>query len=185
MIKDALAFLCLAAALSASGANVAWGEDCKLSKIPEWNCFVYNNQIDTFTIHIGVLVSGGSYYLDSYLGLDENRAAVASKGDVVSSSYAFNGEWPMDAVDLDGEGIYMAYKTMGWVVEPEAEEIYAYGWVRLYIGEDGEMYGSSAFDLDGGAMYVGGGAVPEPTSGLFVLLGLCILGLRRIRSPTR
>ena len=40
---------------------------------------------------------------------------------------------------------------------------------------------SSAIDLDGGPMIVGGGAIPEPSSGVLLLLGTIILALRRKR----
>ena len=43
---------------------------------------------------------------------------------------------------------------------------------------------SSAWDIDGGAMIVGAGAVPEPTSGLLLLLGISSLALRRKPTST-
>jgi hypothetical protein len=52
------------------------------------------------------------------------------------------------------------------------------GWVELTLDENGDVVAlSSAFDWSGGPLIVG--AVPEPTSGLLLLLGISILSLRR------
>lgn len=55
-----------------------------------------------------------------------------------------------------------------------------YGWVEFTATNDGRLtVGESAIDLDGGAMIVGGGAIPEPTSGLLLLFGVAALALKR------
>ena len=64
--------------------------------------------------------------------------------------------------------------------------VYLYGWVSLTVDENGiPKVTGSAIDLDGGPMVVGGGAwtggIPEPSCGMLFLLGLAMLGLRRIR----
>ena len=60
---------------------------------------------------------------------------------------------------------------------------YCYGWVELQVGNDGVvMLGSSAIDLDGGPMIVGGGsAIPEPSSDMLLLVGCVALFARRPR----
>lgn len=63
---------------------------------------------------------------------------------------------------------------------------YIYGWASLYVDESGvPTLLSSAIDLDGGPMIVGGGAwtggIPEPSGGMLFLLGVAALGLRRRR----
>ena len=60
---------------------------------------------------------------------------------------------------------------------------YVYGWIELSSDSDGKAFVvSSAFDADGGPMIVGGGlAVPEPTSGLLLLVGGSLLALRSRR----
>ena len=61
-----------------------------------------------------------------------------------------------------------------------------YGWAEYAVSEDGTFrILNSAIDFDGGAMIVGGGAVPEPTSGLLLLLGVAGLALRRQRMTPR
>lgn len=56
-----------------------------------------------------------------------------------------------------------------------------YGWTEFRIAKSSDVeLISSAVDLDGYAMIVGGGtATPEPSSGVLLLLGLSLLSLRR------
>lgn len=55
-----------------------------------------------------------------------------------------------------------------------------YGWIELNLSDDGILaVGHSAWDLEGGAMLVGGGAVPEPSGGLLLAIGMLTLLLRR------
>ena len=61
-----------------------------------------------------------------------------------------------------------------------------YGWVALSEDAYGNPVAiSSAIDLDGGPMIVGGGAwegvTPEPASGLLLFFGAALLALRRRR----
>ena len=59
----------------------------------------------------------------------------------------------------------------------EPPQLY-YGWAEYAVSEDGTFkILNSAIDFDGGPMIVG--AVPEPTSGLLLLLGIAGLALRR------
>ena len=54
------------------------------------------------------------------------------------------------------------------------------GWIELACDEEGVLsIAHSAIDLDGDELIVGGGAVPEPSSGLLCLVGLLVLALRR------
>lgn len=56
------------------------------------------------------------------------------------------------------------------------------GWIELACDEEGVLsIAHSAIDLDGDELIVGGGAVPEPSSGLLCLVGLLVLALRRPR----
>ena len=65
---------------------------------------------------------------------------------------------------------------------PDATTYY-YGWAEYMVDVDGTFrLLNSAIDFDGGAMVVGGGAVPEPTGGLLLLVGVAALALRRGRA---
>jgi hypothetical protein len=71
------------------------------------------------------------------------------------------------------ENIYLAF-----IADYARFETPRYGWVELGLDGDGllKVY-SSAWDIDGDAIVVG--AIPEPTSGMFLIFGLTVLGLRR------
>lgn len=81
---------------------------------------------------------------------------------------------------MANESLYLIFKC-GWMYETQTVQDPIYGWVEYNVGEDGTLtYLHSAWDLDGGAMVVGGGsATPEPTSGVLLLFGVALLGLRR------
>ena len=60
------------------------------------------------------------------------------------------------------------------------EPRYAYGWMHLLVNDDMSMsLESSAMGLDGQAMVVGEGAIPEPTTGSLLAMGLVLLALKR------
>lgn len=75
--------------------------------------------------------------------------------------------------DLDDAWAYRLKETT------DPPKLY-YGWAEYSVSEDGTFnILNSAIDFDGGPMIVGMGAVPEPTSGLLLLLGVAGLALRR------
>ena len=78
------------------------------------------------------------------------------------------------------ESVYLAFKTIAY--DDQSNPYPVYGWVEVSVpGLEPKVLGS-AWDLDGGAMIVGSGAIPEPTSGLLLILGAAALALRRRRS---
>ena len=80
----------------------------------------------------------------------------------------------------DNESVYLAFATIVWEDDGRGPNTYAaYGWVEVSVQNYAPKVLSSAWDTDGGPMIVGAGAVPEPTSGLLLLLGLAGLALSR------
>lgn len=86
---------------------------------------------------------------------------------------------PMDS----GNAVYLAVSALAWENNGAGPDCYlAYGWVALALDSDSEpTVLASAWDVDGGAMYVGGGAVPEPTGAMLALVGMAVLASRRKR----
>ena len=80
----------------------------------------------------------------------------------------------------DGTG-YLGFAAIAYTESSGyTDEYLAYGWVQLALDPlSNPVVVASAWDVDGGAMIVGGGAVPEPTSGLLFLLGISVLVLKR------
>lgn len=87
----------------------------------------------------------------------------------------------------EGEGIFMAFvEERGvWNGADYHTGEYYYGWLVLE-NIDNQLYAPySCFDLDGNALYIGGGIapsspnIPEPSVGLLLLFGCAALGLRR------
>lgn len=88
---------------------------------------------------------------------------------------------PFD-VNYAEDTFYMAFETLVW----DNEEFYGpgkveYGWVHLAVANGKLSVVDSAMGLEGQSMIVGSGAVPEPSSGLILLLGMTVLALRRPR----
>lgn len=90
-----------------------------------------------------------------------------------------------DIYASEGEPIYLGIVVDSEVCMLEDGSFYSspvYGWAGLMVA-DGEVHVlGSAFDLDGGAMLVGGGAIPEPSSAMLLLIGLAGLCLKRRRA---
>ena len=86
-------------------------------------------------------------------------------------------------VDCDAPSYIVFYDEAFLVDLTTTETMQAFGWVEI-INDNGNIaVGSSAYMLAGGSLYVGGGeAIPEPTSGLLLLLGVAGLTLRRKRA---
>lgn len=80
---------------------------------------------------------------------------------------------------VTGKGAADAYLAV--LLDNDMRGIHAYGWIKFTVTDGGELnLVSSAIDLDGGPMLVGGGsAVPESSSGCLALLGCALLMLRR------
>lgn len=85
------------------------------------------------------------------------------------------------SIDMtDKKSVYLAFKTIAY--DDQSNPYPVYGWVEVSVPGLEPKVLASAWDLDGGAMIVGSGAIPEPTSGLLLILGAAALALRRSRS---
>ena len=118
--------------------------------------------------YLGDIVCDGVFANDAS---DMAYTVSCDDGFVVNVGKSANGR--------DGEILFLIFKC-GWVDEHMNIREPVYGWVEYDIGVNGSLiYRHSAWDLDGGAMIVGGGAIPEPSGGLLVLVGLLALILHR------
>ena len=118
-----------------------------------------------------------------------------SKGELISrasieeaGSYFYKGDFWREGDEVaqvdypiqltEGESVYLAVLFSGY----SAPENFNVAWMELSMDADYNLViARSAIDLDGDMMIVGGGAIPEPSSGVLLLLGTIILALRRKR----
>lgn len=135
-------------------------------------------------------ITGVSPGTSSYILLTaQSYWSVAYAGDIITESYVKNGQLFYDGlagVNIDeefgetvsvrnGDSLYLAF--LAPVQGGEDGEDYLYGWVELGVKNNQLDLLSSAFSTD--SLYVGGGAIPEPSGGLLLLLGAGCIALRR------
>jgi hypothetical protein len=119
---------------------------------------------------------------------------VANAGDEVSETTTRHKGNYLNHAKIDGETGYTIYNLVG--VAPKdyylafavenlydyndnvPDPRYAYGWAHISVNEDKSLsLLGSAMSLDGSSLIVG--AIPEPSAGVLLLLGLSALALRR------
>ena len=185
----------MATLLGASGANVQWDlVGCRVDSVwggGPWYCFEGTGQLPMVLV-----VEGGldGIVASQFLGGSGNLwARVMQPGDVVDASsmlgndkdyfyHSIEGAGHVRgdyAISRDQESVYLAILTEGWT--EDYERYYVYGWLEMGVSGEPSLL-ASAFDLYGGGMIVGGGAIPEPSSATLLLVGLAGLGLKRKRA---
>lgn len=208
-IKRTLSFLAAGLVLNAFSANVEWssmqtekwslwtatdvwevsfsGDRSKLYSYFELNIL---SEANGFTLCANPVLSGpwvGMRVSKSELGFCVDAQSMPDAGEYFYATYAGGADMSMtsdyDVFMKTGEACYFAIvvdKDINMLPDGSFTASQVYGWVELSVDPDGNLiYHGSAVDLDGGAMYVGGGAVPEPTGGLLLVAGLAALCLRR------
>ena len=82
------------------------------------------------------------------------------------------------SIDTTGrDSVYLAFLTIAYDDNLVPYDIF--GWVEIGVSGLEPVVRGSAWDVDGGAMIVGAGAAPEPTSAMLILLGLTLLVIAR------
>ena len=110
---------------------------------------------------------------------DADRFLVMSPGETIDASTMVDAGMIGQTMHVDlYNTVFIAYETVAY------KDIYTpynvYGWVEFgFDNPEGLIVVNGALDMDGGPMIVGSGAIPEPSSGLLLLLGVAGLALRR------
>ena len=102
-------------------------------------------------------------------------------GDVVSGETMAGKSIMGSVIEVDyGSIIYLGFETETY--DPlTLEKMYGYGWVSFASEGDSLAVVDGAYGLQCGAMVVGSGVVPEPTSPLLLLIGVAVLAMKRKR----
>lgn len=195
-----LVVVALLVAYSVSGANVRWNT----AVLSDWgngeydlNCVITTMQ--NVDVSFRVLQTGNEFSIES-LGSNlafSGNIKQMNAGDVVSElsirnqhSYFYHifvDEFNRDQnyvkqdVVTDGHPFYLAFVSTSVDYISLTYPNPVYGWVQLQVSPDGTVsLLKSAFDLDGGAIIVdGGAAIPEPSSVVLMILGIALVGILR------
>lgn len=208
-----LPILALGLAMNSSAANVLWNCFWQTGSGTEFEVCWYDTPDASVGVtawadmYVTISTIGSLVTItptDTGFAVGDWKWVVAKPGDVASEMTIKNsseyfirdkagteGPYLGDPVVAEkGASVYMmvmAEVDKPWWQEEPATPPYLYGWVELQVGQDGMVrLASSALDLDGGPMIVGGGSViPEPSSILLLLFGGMVLVLRRGASYAR
>ena len=205
MIKRSLVATFLMLSSPVIGATIEWDA----LTFVDSRCYVEANLGKGRSLSLGLekesLGQGRYSYSASFFNLMfVGNWCQASYGDVVCADAFSNDASDIAYFSVSGEDIYVnagssaiAYRDeimylvfrCGSMDEDLKFQDIVYGWVEYSVGRDGTLtYQHSAWDLDGGAMIVGGGSygpIPEPSGGLLVLIGFAALALRRNKRCSR
>ena len=112
-------------------------------------------------------------------------AVSMATGDLFSDPYGIANGNKVDekTIPVKMDGIYLGFLTDVYLGDGSDNVRTGYGWVRIGYSNGQLVAEAAAMDLDGGPMIVGGGAfIPEPSSGLLLLIGGALLAIRRKRA---
>ena len=164
-----------------NAANILWGHDSTYY-VSGWNVYEWTCMEDTkYFLSIFFKWNNGDFSID-HIGWEYDNAAVMVRGAVIDDSTVFDEVFPTGSMAIGDEGLYLGYKARSSDLQDESDSKCAYGWVYFTKNDTGTLDAEYAFDLDGGGMYIGGGAVPEPNSCALFLIGTSLLALCRRRS---
>jgi hypothetical protein len=185
-IVAVISFLCY---LVCSASTVEWGT-LTIDKYSDgsYYCTAWPLYMDSHRNGDTMILAGSTYDNLAYASLWVEVFA----GDVITGQGLYENEtsyfayanhtpdWePIELSDYSvsvrkGESTYLA---VALDIAHEGREFWT-GWMELTVDENGDVVAlNSAFDRSGGPLIVG--AIPEPTSGMFLIFGLTVLGLRR------
>jgi hypothetical protein len=143
--------------------------------------FIYQNNA------IGLVTSAtatGDYcnlgYPVAYWVLANAGDILISKEDYLSKELLYNNGYPNMPERIDGATITtLPSKTYYFaILGDNYGESDWYAWVEIYADTSGLSVVNSAFSFDT-PLIVGGGAVPEPSSGMLLIIGATLLCLKR------
>ena len=122
------------------------------------------------------------------MSINNNIWAIAGYGDLVSSA-SISALTTVDVLDwyfydfgdgtlVQGPGdFYLVFMTVG---DHALDGVSRIGWYHVSVGEYSQMtLLDSGIGINGESILVGIGPIPEPTSGMLLLLGAAALALRR------
>lgn len=208
MRKHVLIFFCVSAAFATNAANVIWNVVSIESGQYQTLCTRVSDENVSIWAGYEVAVSINDNLAtltpnpDGSLLIQHGSWMPAQYGELVSSDTMLRQKSYFEYGSIDPSDFVYDLKAM--VVETEVSqylkfivqsdsEIYEYldgrrveiptcyyGWAEYLIESDGTIsILSSALELDGGSIFVGGAAIPEPTSGVLFVVGIGLLALRR------
>ena len=196
--KLALCASILFASMFVHGSSVEWDRmeavDAEVwDSGPLWQIWGYSSERSSINPVIMVTFDGLVLNASPHMGGQSTISVKGmSRGDLVDSGtmarqsdgYFYQSTFGSDSIESDYgistdsyDPVYLAFSTIAYDDIGEAYSVY--GWVEISVagGEPNVMH--SAWNVDGGAMIVGSGAIPEPTSGLLLLFGVAALALKR------
>ena len=187
-MKRIIAVISFLFCLTCSASTVEWGTLTIDKYSGGYYCTAWPLDMVSYGSGDTIILTGSTYDNLAYASLWVEVFA----GDVITGQGLYENEtsyfayanhtpdWePIEFSDYSvsiskGESTYLA---VALDIAHEGKEFWT-GWVELTLDNNGDVIAlSSAFDRSGGPLIVG--AIPEPTSGMLLIFGLTVIGLRR------